>query len=181
MHLIIEEGHLLMSSSLETFQSRLATLRNGRASVAMLHGINVDYYGTPTPIEQIASLSVVEGRQLLIKPFDRSSIKDMEKALNESQLGLPVQSDGQVLRINIPQLTEQVRKDVAKQVGVFAEEAKVAVRNIRRDLNDDVKKLEEVTEDQERSLLEDVQKLTDEYVKKIDEIAKAKTAEVLSI
>ena len=181
MHLIIEEGRILMSSSLESFESRLGTLRNGRASVGMLHGINVDYYGTPTPIEQIASLSVVEGRQLLIKPFDRSSLKDMEKALNESHLGLPVQSDGQVLRINIPQLTEQVRKDVAKQVGAYAEEAKVAIRNIRRDLNDDVKKLDEVTEDQERALLEDVQKITDEFVKKIDEIAKAKTAEVLSI
>lgn len=181
MHLIIEEGRFLMSGSVESFETRLGTLRSGRASVAMLHGISVEYYGTPTPIEQIAQLSVVEGRQLLIKPFDRSSIKDMERALNESHLGLPVQSDGSVLRINIPQLTEQVRKDVAKQVSVYAEEAKVAIRNIRRDLNDDVKKLDDVTEDQERSLLEDVQKITDEFVKKIDEIAKAKSAEILSI
>lgn len=181
MHTIIEEGRLLMSSAIESFESRLSTLRSGRASVAMLHGIEVEYYGSPTPLEQIASLSVVEGKQLLIKPFDPQSLKDMERALNESHLGLPVQNDGSVLRINVPQLTEQVRKDVAKQVGVYGEEAKVVIRNIRRDLNDDVKKLDDVTEDQERALLENVQKITDEFVKKIDDVAKQKSAEVMSI
>ncbi|QIK57585.1 ribosome recycling factor [Erysipelothrix sp. HDW6A] len=181
MNEIIEMGTLSMESALETLNSRLQTLRTGRANVSVLHGILVDYYGTPTPLEQIASLSVVEGRQLLVKPFDPSSLKDMERAIGESPLGLPIQNDGSVLRINVPQLTEDARRDVSKNVGVYAEESKIAIRNIRRDLNDDVKKLKDLPEDDERGLLEEVQKLTDSYIKKIDDIAKAKVADIMSI
>lgn len=181
MQAIITDGRMLMQDAIESYEGRLGTLRTGRANVSILHGIMVDYYGSPTPIEQIASLSIVEGRQIVVKPFDPSSLKDMERAINESTLNLPVQNDGSVLRINVPQLTEDARREVSKSVGTFAEDAKVVVRNVRRDLNDEVKKADDLPEDQERALLEDVQKLTDEFIKKIDEIAKAKSAEIMSL
>ncbi|QIK69974.1 ribosome recycling factor [Erysipelothrix sp. HDW6C] len=178
---IVTDGRMLMDDVIETFESRLGTLRTGRANVSVLHGISVEYYGSPTPIEQISQLSVVEGRQLVIKPFDPSSLKDIERALNESTLDLPTQNDGTLIRINVPQLTEDTRREVSKSVGTFSEEAKIAIRNVRRDLNDEVKKDTDLPEDQERGILEDVQKLTDEFIKKIDDIAKAKVADIMSI
>ena len=176
-----EEGVMLMDEVIEHYQGRLGTLRSGRATSAMLHGITIDYYGTETPLEQMGSVSVSEGRQLVVKLFDPSALKDAERAINDSHLKLPVQNDGQLLRINVPQLTEETRRDVSKNVSVFAEEAKVGIRNVRRELNDSVKKMENLPEDQEKGFLEDVQDLTDSYIKKIDQIAKDKTAEIMTI
>lgn len=181
MFSVKNDGRPMMDEVITNFENRLGTLRTGRASAAILFGVNVDYYGSPTPLEQISTISVVEGRQLAIKPFDPSSIKDIEHALNESGLNLPTQNDGSLIRINVPQLTEETRKDVSKSVGTYAEDAKVQVRNIRRDLNDEVKKMDDVSEDQERSLLDEVQKLTDEFIKKIDEISKDKVKEIMTI
>lgn len=181
MENIVNNGRPFMDDAIASYEGRLNTLRTGRANVSIIHGILVDYYGTPTPIEQIASLSVVEGRQIVVKPFDPSSLKDMERSLSESALNLPVQNDGSVIRINVPQLTEDARRDTAKSVGTFAEDAKIVVRNVRRDLNDEVKKLKDLPEDQERGLLDDIQKLTDTYIKKIDDIAKAKVDDIMSI
>ncbi len=181
MENITQEGTLLMDDVISTYQDRLVTLRTGRATAGMLHGIEVPYYGTPTPLDQIASISVVEGRQLVVKLFDPSALKDTERAINESNLGFLAQNDGTVIRINVPQLTEETRREVSKSVGVFAEEAKVQVRNVRRDLNDILKKDDSLPEDQQKTLLDDVQKLTDKYIKMIDDLAKDKTKEIMTI
>lgn len=181
MENIITDGSLFMDEVIENYTNRLATLRTGSANAAMLNGIVVSYYGTDTPLNQIASITVSEGTQLVVKLFDPSALKDAERAISESQLGLNCQNDGELLRINVPQLTEETRKSVSKNVSVYAEEAKVNVRNVRRDLNDQVKKEENLPEDQEKGLLEDVQKLTDSYIKKIDELAKDKTKEIMTI
>ena len=181
MENIVKEGTLLMDDVIASYNERLGTLRTGSANAAMLHGILVPYYGTDTPIDQIASISVSEGTQLVVKLFDPSALKDTERAINESHLGLNCQNDGTLLRINVPALTEETRKSVSKNVSVYAEEAKVAIRNIRRDLNDDIKKADNLPEDQEKGLLEDVQKLTDSFIKKIDELGKAKTKEIMTI
>ena len=181
MENIVKEGTLLMDDVIASYNERLGTLRTGSANASMLHGILVPYYGTDTPIDQIASISVSEGTQLVVKLFDPSALKDTERAINESHLGLNCQNDGTLLRINVPALTEETRKSVSKNVSVYAEEAKVAIRNVRRDLNDDIKKADNLPEDQEKGLLEDVQKLTDSFIKKIDELGKAKTKEIMTI
>lgn len=181
METILDEGTLLMDDVLVHYNERLGTLRTGSANAGMLHGIMVSYYGTDTPIDQIASVSVSEGTQLVIKLFDPSALKDTERAINESHLGLTANNDGTLLRINVPQLTEETRRSVSKNVSVYAEEAKVNIRNVRRDLNDQIKKEDNLPEDQEKSLLEDVQKLTDSYIKKIDDMAKAKTQEIMTL
>lgn len=177
----IQNGTIFMDDCISNFSDRLSTLRTGRANPGMLHGITVEYYGTETPLDQIGSITVSEGTQLVVKLFDPSSLKDVERAINESSLGLLAQNDGKVIRINVPQMTEDTRRSVSKNVSVFAEEAKVAVRNVRRDLNDEVKKIENLPEDQEKGLLEDVQKLTDAYIKKIDEMSKDKVKEIMTI
>lgn len=181
MENIVKDGSLLMDDVIVNYNDRLGTLRTGSANPGMLHGILVPYYGTDTPIDQMASISVSEGTQLVIKLFDPSVLKDTERAINESHLGLTAQNDGSVLRINVPRLTEETRREVAKNVSVFAEEAKVNIRNVRRDLNDLVKKADGLPEDTEKSYLEDIQKLTDSYIKKIDDQAKAKTQEIMTI
>lgn len=177
----MEEGKLLMEEVVESFKVNLGTLRTGRANVSILYGIEVDYYGAPTPLEQMSQISVSEGRQLVIKPFDPSSLKDIEHTLNESDLDYPVQNDGTHVRINIPPLTEETRREEAKKIGKFAEDARVQIRNIRRDLNDEVKKEEGLPEDQEKAMLEDIQELTDEYIAKIDAIAKEKEKEIMTV
>lgn len=181
MENIVNDGTLLMDDVIAHFNDRLGTLRSGSAKASMLHGIMVPYYGTDTPIDQIASVSVSEGTQLVVKLFDPSALKDTERAINESHLGLTANNDGTILRINVPQLTEESRKKVSKNVSVFAEEAKVNIRNVRRDLNDIIKKTDGLPEDQEKGLLEDVQKLTDAFIKKIDDLAKDKVKEIMTI
>ena len=170
-----------MEKGIVALTKNLVTIRTGRANPAMLERVEVDYYGSPTPINQMASIQVVEGRQLVIKPFDRSILKTMEAALNAANLGYPVKGDGTVLRITIPPLTGDKRKEYAKDASKMGEEAKVVIRNVRRDSNDLAKKDKELTEDMKKDAQEKVQKLTDEYIKKIDAIVKEKQEEIMSI
>ncbi|AMC93195.1 ribosome recycling factor [Erysipelothrix larvae] len=178
---LLNEGRKSMEGAIANFEQRLGTLRSGRANASLLHGVMVNYYGSPTPLDQIGQISVSEGTQLVVKLFDPSSLKDAERAISEAHPNLPVQNDGTLLRINVPKLTEETRREVAKDVSKFAEESKIAVRNIRRDLNDLAKDDDTLTEDQEKKMLEDVQKLTDEFVNKIEEISKAKTKEIMTV
>ena len=175
---IIEER---MGKAIEAFEHNLSKVRTGRANPAILDGVEVDYYGSPTPINQIASVSVQEGKTIMIKPYDASSLKDIERAINTSDIGLPPQNDGSCIRITVPALTEETRKGYCKDVSKMAEEAKVAIRNIRRDGNDEVKKDKSIPEDMAKDLQEQVQKVTDKFIAKIDEIAKAKEKEIMTI
>lgn len=180
MSMFKDDGKKSMDIVINNYEDKLSKLRSGRANASMLYGVEVDYYGTPTPIDQIAQISVVEGRQLVVKLFDPSVLKEVEHAINSSDLNLLAQNDGTLIRINIPALTEETRKQVAKEVSTLAEDYKIQIRNIRRDLNEMIK-VEELPEDQEKRELEEVQKLTDTFIKKIDEIAKEKTKEVMTV
>ena len=170
-----------MQKAIEAMEHNLKKVRTGRANPNILENIEVDYYGSPTPINQIASISVQEGKTLCIKPYDTSSLKDIERAINASDLGLPPLNDGTCVRITVPSLTEETRKGFCKDISKMAEEAKVAIRNIRRDGNDEVKKDKSLPEDVAKNLQEDIQKLTDKYVLKADEVSKAKEKEVMTI
>ena len=176
---IIDTSTKKMDKVIDHLKDELSTIRTGMASPAMLNHVEVDYYGTPTPVNQIAGISVQEGRIIVIKPYDRSSLKDIERACNEADLGIAPQNDGTVIRLTVPQLTGETRKEMAKKVGKIAEDCKVQIRNIRRDANQVVKKDKEMDEDTQKDCENEVQKLTDKYVKKIDELAKAKEKEVL--
>lgn len=170
-----------MSKSVESFESELSTVRTGIASASILDKIEVMYYGFKTPLNQVASISVPEPRMLMIKAYDKNTLKDIEKAIVEANIGLTPNNDGTVIRIIIPALTEERRKELCKQVSRYSEDCKVAIRNIRRDANDTIKKNKEVSEDTRKGLEEDVQKLTDEFIKKVDEIAKNKEKDIMSI
>ena len=173
-----------MDHSIEALKKEFASVRTGRASLALLDGIKVDCYGTPTPLQQVASLSVPESRQIAIQPWDQKIISDIEKAIMKSDLGLTPTNDGKVIRINIPSLTEERRKQLVKVVRKNSEDAKVAVRNIRRDVNDEIKKLEKekhLSEDDTKKSLDEIQKSTDSYVKKIDEILMHKEKEIMEV
>ena len=173
-----------MKKTLESLESSLDSVRAGRANPAVLSQIQVEYYGTPTPIQQIASVSVPDLRTLVIQPWDGSVLKGIEKAILASELGINPQNDGRVIRLVFPQLTEERRKELAKQVKKYGEEAKVAVRNIRRDAIEKFKKQQkasEITEDDYKNVEKEVQKLTDDYVKKVDDITDNKDKELLAI
>lgn len=173
-----------MTKAVQAYTRELASIRAGRASASLLDKIAVEYYGVPTPINQLASISTPEARLLMIQPYDKSIVSDVEKAIMKSDLGLNPTSDGSVIRIAIPPLTEERRKELVKLVKKESEEAKVSIRNIRRDANDDLKKLEkngELTEDDLRGYTDDVQKLTDEFIAKIDQITKEKEKEILEV
>lgn len=178
---MLDEGKLLMEEAVDNFKQKLSTLRTGRANTSLVHGVTVDYYGVPTPLEQMAQISVTEGTQIVIKPFDPSVLKEVEKELNDSHLNLPIQNDGENIRINVPALSHESRQEEAKKIGAFSEEAKVQIRNVRRDLNDDIKSTEALPEDQEKRELDNVQKLTDEYIAKIDQIGDEKTEEIMNV
>ncbi len=180
-NIFIEIANEKMENAITAFQTGLGKVRTGRANPNMLDGIMVDYYGTPTPINQIASISIQEGKTIVIKPFDRNSVKDIERAINASDLSLPPQNGGDVLRITVPSLTEETRKGFCKDVDKMAEEAKVAVRNIRREVNEEIKKDKTIPEDFSKNYLEDIQKETDKYIAKVDELAKAKQKEIMTI
>lgn len=170
-----------MTKAIENLSSNLAKVRTGRANPNMLDHVNVDYYGSPTPINQIASISVQEGKSLVIKPYDASSLKDIERAINTSDIGLPPVNDGTCIRITVPALTEETRKGFCKDVSKMAEEAKVVIRNIRRDANDEVKKDKALPEDTSKDLQDQIQKSTDKFIAKVDEVAKAKEKEIMTI
>jgi ribosome recycling factor len=173
-----------MTKAIQALSRELSTIRAGRASTSLLDKIFVDYYGAPTPINQIAGIATPEARLITIQPYDKSSLGDIEKAIMKSDLGISPSNDGTLIRIAIPALTEERRKDLVKVVKKEAEEAKVGIRNIRRDANDELKKLEkngDITEDGLRSFTEDVQKLTDDHIVKIDQVAKDKEKEILEV
>ena len=173
-----------MLKTTEVLSAQFAAVRAGRANAAVLDQINVDYYGVPTPIRQIASIGSPDARTLQIQPWDASSLKAIEKAIQISELGINPQNDGRVIRLVFPQLTEERRKELAKQVRKYGEEAKVAVRNIRRDAMDKFKKQQkksEITEDDLKDLEKDLQKLTDDYIKEVDKLTAAKEKELFEI
>ena len=173
-----------MKKTTEVLSQQLEAVRAGRANAAVLNQISVEYYGVPTPIQQVASVSVPDPRTLMIQPWDASILKGIEKAILASELGINLQNDGRVIRLVFPQLTEERRKELAKQVKKYGEEAKVAVRNIRRDAIDKFKKQQkasEITEDDYKNIEKDIQKLTDDYIKEVDVITDKKEKELFEI
>ena len=173
-----------MDSAVEALKKEFSAIRTGRASLALLDGIKVDYYGTPTPLQQLASLSIPESRQIAIQPWEQKIISEIEKAIMKSDLGLTPSNDGKVIRINIPALTEERRKQLVKVAKKNAEDSKIAVRNIRRDTNEEIKKLEKekhLSEDNTKKSLDEIQKLTDAYIRKIDEILMHKEKEIMEV
>jgi ribosome recycling factor len=185
---MIEEIHAetkeKMGKSITTLKSDLKRVRTGRASLNIFDEIRVDYYGTPTPLNQMATLAIPESRLITIQPWDATAIKNIEKAILKSNLGVTPTSDGKIIRIAIPPLTEDRRKEIVKQVSKICEEYRVAVRNIRRDANEMLKELKkegEASEDDVFKAQDRVQKLTDEHIKKIDEISREKEKEVLEL
>ena len=173
-----------MSKSIDSISADFAAVRAGRANAAVLDRIMVDYYGTPTPIQQIASISSPDPRSLVIQPWDSSAVKLIEKAIQNSDLGINPQNDGRSIRLSFPQLTEERRKELVKQIHKYAENGKVAIRNIRRDAMEAFKKKEkasEITEDDLKELEEDLQKLTDKRCKEIDDLTAKKEAELMAV
>ncbi|MEO5296686.1 ribosome recycling factor [Enterococcus cecorum] len=181
---IFNEAKDKMHKAAENLQRNLGQIRAGRANASLLDRVQVTYYGVPTPLNQMASIAIPEARVLMITPFDKSMVQEVEKALLASDLGITPTSDGNVIRLVIPQLTEERRKELAKEVKKEAEQAKVAIRNIRRDAIDEYKKQQknsEITEDDLRSAEKDIQDLTDKSIKELDKIASDKEKELLEV
>lgn len=181
---LIQDAGRRMDKTIETTQAEFNGVRTGRASAALLDRIHIDYYGTRTPLKQLATINVPEPRLLTVAPFDPGSLKTIEKAIMESDLGLTPSNDGKTIRLPIPQLTEERRKELVKVVRHMAEEGRVAVRNVRRDVMHHLKELVvngDVGDDEERRAEERVQKLTDDHVHKIDELLKRKEAEIMEV
>ena len=173
-----------MEKTIEALKHEFSTIRAGRANAQMLDKIRVDYYGTPTPINQVRSISVPEPRTLMINPWDKSAMKDIETAIRNSDLGLNPTNDGEVIRLNVPALTEERRKELCKQAKKASEEFKVRLRNERRDANDKLKKLEkegEITEDDLKKAQDNVQKMTDKYTKEVDVLLEVKEKDIMAV
>ena len=177
---ILMNVELEMQEAIESYKKRLTNIRAGRANPAMLDGIMVEYYGAPTPLKQLATISIPEARQLCIKPFDKSSIQAIEKAIYEANLGIAPNNNGETVILNIPALTEETRKQYVKQAKEYSEDCKINLRNIRQDANNDIKKLE-ISEDDIKAGQEDVQELINKYNKVVDEVFKEKESELMSI
>ena len=169
-----------MENTISNLEKRLVNIRAGRANPAILDGINVTYYGVETPLKQLANISVPEARMLQIKPFDKSALSEIEKAIYEANIGLTPNNNGEVIILNIPALTEETRKEYVKQAKSVAEEAKIALRNIRQDANNDAKKLE-ITEDEVKDVQDEIQELINKYNKIVDEKAKEKEIELMTV
>ncbi len=181
---LLTEAENNMKKSVEVMKKELATLRAGRATPALVDKVTVDYYGTPTPLTQLSNVSAPEPRLLVIQPWDKNVMADVERAILKSDLGITPTNDGNVIRLAIPQLTEERRTELVKVVKKKAEEGRVAVRNIRRDVNDKLKAQEkngDISEDGLRNLQNDVQKLTDKYVKEIDQLLASKEKEIMTV
>src|ERR671927_62380 len=181
---VIKETRPRMDSVIEDVRRKLATVRTGRAAVSLLDSIVVEYYGTPTPLSQMASVHAPEPNMLTVQPWDQTQLGAIERAIRSSDLGLNPTNDGKLVRIPIPPLTEERRRQLAKQVHEIAEDHRTAIRNLRRDANERLKKLlkdKAISEDNERDGLDEVQKLTNNYISKIDELAKNKEQEILSV
>lgn len=169
-----------MKKAIESMELRLTNIRAGRANPAMLNGICAEYYGTPTPVQSLANITVPEARQLFIKPFDKSALKEIEKAINEANLGIAPNNNGEMIILTIPELTEDRRREYVKQAKQIGEEGKVNIRNIRQDANNDIKK-QELPEDEEKLFLDDIQELTNKYNKVIDDLIKNKEEELMHV
>ena len=181
---VIKETRPRMEGVIEDFRRKLATVRTGRAAVSLLDTVMVDYYGTMTPLNQMASVHAPEPQMLTVQPWDQTQLVAVEKAIRGADLGLNPSNDGKLVRIPIPALTEERRKQLARQVHDIAEEHRTATRNIRRDANDSLKKMlkdKQISEDAERDSLEEIQKLTDTYISKIDDLSKSKEREITSV
>ena len=181
---ILNDAETRMRGALSVLHDDLAGIRTGRASPALVERLQVEYYGTPTPLQQLASISVPEPRSLMIKPFDASTLKAIEKAILASDLGLTPNTDGKVIHLNLPSLTEDRRRDLAKQVHTRLEEARVAIRNIRRDSHNDMREFEKeklISEDDLKNGEEDLQKLTDKFIEEVGELGKKKEAEIMEV
>ena len=180
---VLSNAEARMSKAIDSLKREFSVLRTGRASGALLDNIQVDYYGMPSPINQMAQVTVPEPRQLVVKPYDKSMLQAIERAINEANIGLTPNNDGEVIRLNVPALTEERRRELAKKVKGFAEDAKVAIRNVRRDANDAFKKLakQDVSEDEIKELEEKIQKSTDKYIKEVDAAVDAKSKEIMTV
>jgi ribosome recycling factor len=181
---IQDEARTSIIKSIESLQKDLRRIRTGRASLALLDGIMVDYYGSPTPFNQLATLSIPEARQITIQPWDSQAVPDIEKAILKSELGLNPSNDGKIVRINIPPLTAERRKELVKVVKKMGEECKVQIRNHRRDANDmlkDLKKEKQISEDDQHKAQDKIQKTTDEYIAKVDVVMTEKETEIMEI
>ena len=181
---VIKETKPKMEAVIEDFKRKLSNVRTGRANIGILDGVMVDYYGVPTPLSQMASVNVPEAQMLTVQPWDATQIGAIEKAINIANLGLNPSNDGKIIRLQIPALTEERRREMAKQIGDIAEEHRVAVRNVRHSSNDSLKRMlkdKEISEDNERDGLDEVQKLTKTYIGKIDELAKNKEQEIMKV
>lgn len=173
-----------MKTGVDSFEKRIATIKAGRASEAILDGITFSYYGTETPINQAATVSIPEARLLTIKPWDKTNIGPIEKAILKSNIGITPQNDGEIIRLPFPALTEERRKEYTKEVDTYAEDAKIAIRNKRRDSMDEIKKSEksgDITEDDRYTLEDEIQKITDKYIKNIEELSEKKNKELMSV
>jgi ribosome recycling factor len=181
---VIKETRPRMEGAVEDLRKKLATIRTGRAAVSLLDTVTVDYYGTPTPLNQMASVHAPEPNLLTVQPWDQTQLGAIEKAIRAADLGLNPSNDGKLVRVPVPPLTEERRRQLAKQVHEVAEEHRTAIRNVRRDANDRLKRMlkdKQISEDAERDALEEVQKLTNNYIGKVDELAKSKEHEILSV
>lgn len=181
---IVDDAKRRMDKSMDVLQKELASIRTGRASLAIFDNVRVDYYGTPTPLNQVANLAVPEPNLITMQPWEPPMLEKIEKAILSSDLDLNPANDGKILRIPIPPLTEERRKILVKHVGKLAEESRTAIRQVRRDVNDRLKKLlkdKEISEDEERRALKEVQDLTDAHIKKVDDVVKKKDQELLTI
>jgi ribosome recycling factor len=181
---VIKETGPKMDAVIEDFKRKLANIRTGRATVGMLDVVTVDYYGTPTPLSQMASVAVPEPQMITVQPWDQTQLAAIEKAILAANLGMSPSNDGKIIRLSVPALTEERRRQFAKQAHEIAEEHRVAVRNIRHHSNDQLKKLlkdKAISEDDERGGLDDVQKLTNSHIARIDELAKNKEQEIMSV
>src|SRR3989338_5567706 len=181
---IFKEMKDKMDKAIDVFHRELAKLRTGRASLSIFEGVRVDYYGTPTPINQLATMSVPESRLITIQPWDANILSDIEKAIMNSDLGLTPTNDGKLIRISIPQLTEERRKDIVKVAKKVAEECKIAIRNNRRDANESIKKVEKdkaISQDDLKKAQTQIQEITDKYIAKIDDILKHKEKEIMEV
>ena len=180
MNEILENVEKKMKSSIENMEQKLNNIRAGRANPAILDKVEVSYYGTPTPLKQLAVISIPEARKLNIKPYDKSTLADIEKAIYEANIGLTPNNNGESIILNIPALTEETRREYVKQAKQMAEEAKIALRNIRQEANNDAKKLE-VTEDDIKGIQNDIQDLINKYNKIVDETSKEKEKELMTV
>ncbi len=173
-----------MAKALDAVKKDFTTLRTGRASLGILDGITVDYYGTPSHLSQVANLSVPEPRQIIIQPWEPKMLGEIEKAILKSDVGLTPSNDGKIIRLNIPPLTEERRQQIVKHAKKLAEDARIAIRNIRRDINEEIKKKAKdlhVSEDETKKTQDDVQKITDSYIKKIDDLLAHKEKEIMTV